>query len=413
MLLIRLGRVWSNSQQTLKYQHSQAGHTPVRHRQRMNTPLSFPTLLCFLFLLLANPPQPGRPANNAPPPRPAANDGRLWGGTGWTGDKAALLTSIQHSQRYLRSRRAAADYRRQQRVTGIKRSQVQRSLTRFAQLLRASHSSRDFETAVAREFKLHRPAAAGKAAFTGYYRPVLKGSRVRTNEYRYALYRLPRMRRWPSPHPTREQLEGSDGLQISRYLRGHQLVWLRDRLDAFLVQVQGSARLQLIDGRTMTVGYAGTTNWAYTSIGRELVNDGHMKFAELTLPALVEFFRASPEELDNYIPRNRRFVFFRETPGAPAGGSVGVPLTAERSIATDMSRNPPGALARIEVKVTNPDAASVLKSKVLTRYVLNQDTGTAIKGDGRVDVFMGTGEAAAQRAGVINSRGDLYYLLLK
>jgi membrane-bound lytic murein transglycosylase A len=323
------------------------------------------------------------------------------------------LHSIEKSQRYLSTRRAAADYRRQYHATGITRSRVQRSLQRFAQLLRVSHSAGEFEAAVRREFVLYRPVPIGAAAFTGYYRPVITASRARTATYRYPLYQLPRLSRWPRPHPTRAQLEGTDGLQPSRYLRGRELVWLRDRLDAFLVQVQGSAQLRLTDGRSMTIGYAGTTAWPYTSVGRELVKDGKMSFAELTLPALVAYFRNAPEELDKYLPRNRRFVFFRETRGAPASGSIGVSLTPERSIATDKRYHPPGALARIEIHVTNPDAARVLKSDTLTRYVLDQDTGTAIKGAGRVDVFMGTGAQAEQRAGVINSRGNLAYLLLR
>jgi len=355
-----------------------------------------------------------RTSNFQPSHSPASNaDGRLWGGAGWSGDRAALLQSIEHSLRYLRTRRAAADYQRQYRVTRISRSRVQRSLQRFSQLLRASRSSTQFENAVQREFVFYRPAAPGRAAFTGYYRPVITASRVRTATYRYPLYRLPRMSRWPRPHPTRAQLEGNNGLRISSYLRGHELVWLRDRLDAFLVQVQGSAQLKLTDGKTMTVGFAGNTAWPYTSVGRELVKDGKMRFEELTLPALVDYFRAAPAELNTYLPRNRRFVFFREMHSAPATGSVGVPLTAERSIASDKSINPPGALARIEIHVTNPTARRVLKSNTLTRYVLDQDTGTAIKGAGRVDVFMGTGQQSEQRAGVINSRGDVYYLLLK
>lgn len=340
-------------------------------------------------------------------------DGRLWGGPGWTGDRTALLRAIEHSQRYLRTRRAAIDYQRQFHVTKITRSRVQRSLTRFAQLLRSSNSSAQFEAAVAREFVLYQPAVNGNAAFTGYYEPVVTASRTRTAVYRYPLYRLPPMGRWPRPHPTRGQLEGADGLQQSPYLRGRELVWLRDRLDAFLVQVQGSARLRLTDGGTMTIGYAGTTSWPYTSVGRELVKDGKMRFEELTLPALVDYFRAAPHDLSKYLPRNRRFVFFRERKGAPTHGSIGVPLTAERSIATDKSMHPPGALARIEIHVTNPAAARVLKSDSLTRYVLDQDTGSAIRGAGRVDVFMGTGQQAQQRAGVINSRGNLFYLLLK
>ena len=113
------------------------------------------------------------------------------------------------------------------------------------------------------------------------------------------------------------------------------------------------------------------------------------------------------------MPRNKRFIFFRETHGAPASGALSVPLTGERSIATDKSLMPPGALALVQIEIKNPAVVRVLGRESITRFVLDQDAGGAIKGAGRVDVFMGTGQQARQRAGVINSPGRLYYLLLK
>jgi membrane-bound lytic murein transglycosylase A len=196
-------------------------------------------------------------------------------------------------------------------------------------------------------------------------------------------------------------------------LRGLELVWLRDRLEAYLVQVQGSARLRLTDGTMMSIGYAGRTDYPYVSIGRELVNDGKFREDELTLPMVIEHFRANPAELNTYLPRNDRFVFFRETRGTPATGSLGVPVTPERSIATDKSLMPPGALALIQTQIPYPDADGTLTSRLVNRYVLDQDTGGAIRGAGRVDIFMGTGELAGDRAGLINTPGELYYLLLK
>ena len=166
------------------------------------------------------------------------------------------------------------------------------------------------------------------------------------------LYRLPpNMGQWPRPQPTRLQLEGADGLQGSQgKLQGLELVWLRDRLEAYLVQVQGSARLQLKDGGTMSVGVAGHTDYPYVSVGRALVNAGKFKLEELTLPRLIQYFRDNPADEDLYLPQNNRFIFFEETGGAPATGSLGLPVTAERSIATDKSLMPPGALALIRAQ---------------------------------------------------------------
>jgi membrane-bound lytic murein transglycosylase A len=252
-------------------------------------------------------------------------------------------------------------------------------------------------------------------AFTGYFEPVHVASRVPTAEFRYPLFRLPPdLAAWKKPHPTRLELEGEDGLQFSRSpLKQLPLVWLRDRLEAFLIQVQGSARLQLTDGRVMTVGYAGHTDHTYVGIGRELVKDGKLKQEDLTLARVVQYFQQNPADLNVYLPRNPRFVFFRETAGAPATGSIGVPVTPERSIATDKSKFPPGALALIQTRIPYPTASNQSEQRPVARYVLDQDTGGAIVGAGRVDIFMGTGKRAGDRAGWINSTGQLYYLLLK
>jgi len=354
-------------------------------------------------------------------PAPAgltAHDDRLWRESGQIGDRPALLRAIDHSLRYLRTSKAATAYARQSAMTGITRAHVRRSLIRFRHLLKTARSPAELRAALRREFVFYQSVgqtAAGAVHFTGYFEPTYEASRRPNALYRYPLYRVPpNFARWPRPHPTRAALEGADGLRGGAgRLRGLELVWLRDRLQAYLVQVEGSARLRLTDGRMMTVGYAGHTVWPYTSVGRELVKDGKIKFEDLTLQALIQYFRTAPEDLNRYLPRNRRFVFFRETHGAPPHGSLGMPVTAERSIATDKSLMPPGALALAQIDITNPYAIRQLKSRAVTRYVLDQDAGSAIKGAGRVDVFMGTGPEAGARAGVINSMGRLYYLLLK
>jgi len=347
-------------------------------------------------------------------------DTRLWRGAG---DRQALLQAIDFSLRYLRTKRAAAAYSRQYPRTRISRKRVERSLRRFSALLKAARTAADLRRAVEREFVFYDPltrrtsgstAAATAIHFTGYYEPIYNASRTRNATYRYPLFRLPsQFRHWPRPHPTRAALEGRTGLEFSNQLRGMELLWLRDRLEAYLVQVQGSARLRLTDGTIMSIGYAGTTAWPYTSMGRELVKDGKIPFEKLTLPTVIEYFQRTPQELNRYLPRNRRFVFFRPTHGAAVRGGLGVPLTAERSIATDKSIMPPGALAIAQIQFSNPYAAQVMGTKAMTRYVLDQDAGAAIKGAARVDLFTGTGSHAGRRAGVINSTGRLYYLLLK
>ena len=343
-------------------------------------------------------------------------DEQLWGRPGQPGDRQALLRSIDYSLSYLASPGAAQAYR-QYAVPGITRDRVRRSLVRFRQLVVSSRSPAELQAAVNREFIFYKSVGKdeqGTVLFTGYFEPIYAASQKPSAEYRYPLYRLPAdFDRWPKPHPTRTEIEGDDGLGTKSPLRGRELVWLRDRLEAFLIHVQGSARLQMPDGKLMTVGYAGKTNYPYVSVGRELVKDGKLPLEGLTLPVLIDYFRASPAELNQYLPRNQSVVFFKETYGAPAMGSIGVPVTAERSIATDKSLMPPGALALINAPIpySNPDGQ--LESRMVNRYVLDQDTGSAIRGAGRVDIFMGTGPQAGDRAGIISGAGELYYLLLK
>jgi membrane-bound lytic murein transglycosylase A len=346
-----------------------------------------------------------------------AFDAQIWGENGKPGDKALLLKSIDYSLGYLDSAAAANAYSRYQ-VAGITRDRVRRSLARFRQLAIDSTTPSQLQESVKREFVFYKSIGKdgkGTVAFTGYFEPTYPASRTPTAEYRYPLYRVPpNIRSWSKPHPTRLELEGEDALQASKgLLRGLELVWLRDRFQAFLVHVQGSARLQLTDGSVMTVGFAGKTSRSYTGVGRELVKDGKFTLEQLNLPKLTEYFTNFPADMNKYLPKNQSFVFFRETNGSPATGSIGVPVTAERSIATDKSLMPPGALALISTKLPYPNAEGKLEQNAVNRYVLDQDTGGAIKGAGRVDVFMGTGNLAGDRAGFINSTGELYYPLLK
>jgi membrane-bound lytic murein transglycosylase A len=344
-------------------------------------------------------------------------DEQIWGGAGQRGDRQALLAAVDHSLRYLRTARAAADYRKSP-VPGITCQRVERSLQRFRQLLLYTRSPTELQAFVEREFVFYQATGKdgqGTVGFTGYFEPVHTASPKPTSEFRYPIYRQPRdFAAWSQPHPTRAQLEGMDGLQAAQgKLRGLELAWLRDRLEAYLIQVQGSARLRLTDGRTITVGYAGHTHYPYVSLGKELVNAGKIKQEDLSLPVVIRYFQQNPADLDAYLPRNQRFVFFKETGGKNATGSLGVPVTPERSIATDKSLFPPGALALIQTQIPHTNATGQLEPRPVSRYVLDQDTGGAIKGAGRVDIFMGTGKLAGDRAGLINTPGTLYYLLLK
>jgi len=344
-------------------------------------------------------------------------DEQLWEQNGKTGDKEALLQSIDRSLRYLQTAESAAAYRRY-RVAGITRERALRSLRRFQQLVIESRSPAELQAAIYREFDIYQSIGRdgfGNVLFTAYFEPIYAASRVPTPEYRYPIYRLPPdLKSWRRPHPTREQLEGKDGLQGDQgKLRGLELFWFKDRLEPYQIQIQGSARLQITDGTQTTVGYAGNTAYNYTSLGRSLIDDKKLPEQGVTMPIILQYFQQHPEELDIYIPRDRSFVFFQENHGRPATGSIHVPLTPERSIATDKSLMPPGALALIHAQIPYVNATGQMEQRTVSRYVLDQDTGGAIRGPGRVDYFLGSGQIAGDRAGVTVGNGQLYYLFLK
>ncbi|MGA1625643.1 MAG: murein transglycosylase A [Prochlorothrix sp.] len=345
-------------------------------------------------------------------------DTQLWGdGDIGKADRSALLQAIDHSLRYLNTAEAEQAYAAYP-IAGVSRDRVYRSLRRFRVLLQWATSPQQLQRWVRQEFDFYQATGhdgQGSVDFTGYFEPQYQASLTPSATYRYPLYRRPPdLDRWPQPHPTRLALEGADGLQGAEGpLAGLELVWLADRLEAYLVQVQGSARLELVQGGSLSVGYDGRTEYSYTSLGKALVEAGRFSLEELTLPKVLGYFEEFPAELDLYIPRNDRFIFFRETQGAPPTGSLGVPVTADRSIAADKSLMPPGALALLVTDLPYGPTPDQLEPYAVSRYVLDQDTGGAIKGAGRVDIFLGSGALAGARAGLVNTPGQLYYLLLK
>ena len=384
----------------------------------------------------------------ADPPSSLGLDSQIWGQDGFVRDWSALMRSVNHSLTYLHSPKSQADYAKLNNTqlndrfnssglnsSGLNPSEfvithdrVLRSVQRFRQLLLAATSPQALQQQVQAEFTFYRAAGGdktqgnrpGSVHFTGYFEPTYSASRTPNDRFCYPLYRRPPdFATWSEPHPTRLALEGRDGLQSSQgLLAGLELVWLANRLEAYLVQVQGSARLSLPDGSVMSVGFDGHTNYPYVSVGKALVTDGHFAATELTLPKVLQYFADRPEDLNYYLPKNDRFVFFRETSGTPATGSIGVPVTPERSIATDKSLMPPGAVVLMVLDLpyapaARTDGSSGYTLRSVQRYGVDQDTGGAIQGAGRADIFMGTGTIAGDRAGLVNSQGELYYLLLK
>lgn len=259
----------------------------------------------------------------------------------------------------------------------------------------------------------------GRVLFTGYYAPAFQGSTTRSDEYRYPLYRLPddlvvdvasgetRGRRVGDrvvPYPRRAEIETS-GL-----LAGLELVWLRDRFEAYLVHVQGSAAITLPDGSLMHIGYAGNNGHEYVSVALELVADGLLRQDEVSLDRVRAYFDAHPDHFERYLHRNPRFVFFREESVADwPVGSLGVRLTPLRSLASDKDEFPAGGVVLVATDAT--DASG--RTRRLEQLMLDQDSGGAIRSPGRADLFFGIGPQAEGPAGRMYAEGRLYYLFLK
>jgi len=326
-----------------------------------------------------------------------------------------LPGAVGHSLAFLAGPEAA----RQVRPRGdgpFSLDRVRRTLERFRDLQTAGLDRRGFLAAVRDQFEFH-PAAgddrAGGMVFTGYFEPVYDASRTPTDAFRYPLYRRPPdFQAWPRPHPTRLELVGLDGLQGGQGpLKGLELAWLKDRFQAFLVEVQGSARLRLPGGETMTVGNDGVTDHPYVSIGRLLAADGRLSPDRLGLASIAAYFQDHPEHLGPYLARCSRMAFFRDTRNGPPGGSLQIPITAQCSVAADPDLFPPVALALIELDLPGPDGS--IGPRKVQRLVLVQDTGGAIKGPGRLDYFLGSGPEAGAAAGRLHSRGRAWFLLVK
>lgn len=344
-------------------------------------------------------------------------DNQIWGENEPIKDQKGLITSIDQSLKYLQTSSSEAAYQ-DYPVAGITRARVIASLQRFRQLVQRSKSAKELNAAVAREFVLYQSIGhdkKGGVLFTSYYEPIYEASRTRTAEFRYPIYREPPdLDSWPRPHPKRVDLEGADGLQAFKgKLQGLEIFWFRERLEPYMMQIQGSARLQLTDGTEATVGYAASIAQNYKSIGKALADDGKLPLEGMTMPKILDYFYKYPQELNVYIPRDPSFVFFKENYGVTATGSTQATLTTDRSIATDKSLMPPGALALIRAHLPFPNTQGQMEHRVVSRYVLDQDAGGAIKGAGRVDYFVGAGKIAGERAGVTVGRGQLFYLMLK
>jgi membrane-bound lytic murein transglycosylase A len=341
---------------------------------------------------------------------------------GWAqDDHAAALTTF---------RRSCAEIVKDARAlrTALPASPGLKGACAAALEVASSFGSREFFESFFAPFEVLPPA--GRGFLTGYFEPEYEGSLVATEAFPTPLLARPDDL---VPIPQGESWPGLDGLQAARRTEnGHEpypdraaiedgalgerarpVIFLRDAVDALVVQVQGSARIRLLDGRTVGLAYAGKNGHPFTAPGRIIVERGHVPLAEMNLDRLTAWLRANPEEAREIMRLNRSYVFFRlaEELDAKDGpiGAAGVPLTPARSLATDRNLWSYGLPFWLEGELPLAGGGS----EPLRRILVSQDTGTAIVGPARGDLFFGSGPQAGTRAGLTRQPVRFVVLLPK
>lgn len=241
----------------------------------------------------------------------------------------------------------------------------------------------------------------GRALFTGYYEPELNGALRPDSRYRYPLYRQPPEAREDMPWRSRREIETGDAMQG----RGLEIAWVDDPVERFFLQIQGSGRIRLKRGGMIRVGYGGANGHSYRSIGAELVRRGVYKPHQVSAQVIKNWVRRNPDEGMELLYHNQAYVFFRRVDEVPADqgplGAMNRSLTPGRSIAVDPDHVPLGAPVWVEKDGENP----------IRGLMVAQDTGSAIKGAQRADIFIGSGVAAGRVAGKLRDSGRMVVLL--
>ena len=260
--------------------------------------------------------------------------------------------------------------------------------------------------------------------FTGYFEAELKGSLIKTAEYKYPIYAFPHdmavanLSLWGDKKLAGSIVGRMDGKRFIPYMKRKDidaqqinapvLAWARDPVEVFLLHIQGSGRILLDGGDVLRVGYAGNNGHKYKSLGRALINAGHMTFANANWGNIKKWVKNNPNKAGDMLATNERYIFFRKIKSNSGGpiGKMGVGLTPGRSIAVDYGIIPMGLPLWL-------DADGVGDIKRISRLMQTQDTGSAIRGAVRGDFFWGYGANALSYAGKMNSKGQYYIFLPK
>jgi len=275
-------------------------------------------------------------------------------------------------------------------------------------------------------FQVRNPDGSNHGMITGYYEPKLYGSRTRSKRFRFPLYATPDdllTIDLGAVYPELKHLRLRGRLQGNRVvpyysrseidakgnaIKARELFWVDDALALFFLQIQGSGRIELTDGTLQKVGYANQNGHPYVSIGKKLVEMGEIKLEQASMQGIKHWAQNNPYKLPALLAQNPSYVFFRDLPGGLSSppGALGIPLTAEYSLAVDPRTIPLGSPVFLSTTYPNNHAP-------LNRLMLAQDTGGAIKGAVRADFFWGFGKTAANQAGKMKQQGKMWVLFPK
>lgn len=347
--------------------------------------------------------------------------------------QASLSRAIQYSLDFLA--RLPPDRAVGEQPKKFTAQETRESLLAFLPLLKLWDHPEKLAEEIRSRFNLV-PAVADHGGegilFTGYYQPVIEGSLTETAEYRHPIYRKPDdlvevepgvSQAQPRgekvigrmdggrlvPYPSRHEIDGLGRLKG----KGYEIVWVKDLVDLFFLHIQGSGVIRLGDGRQLQLNYAAANGRPYKSIGKLLIDGGKIAEQEVSMQSLRRYLMAHPAERDALLAQNESYIFFRFVNNGPLG-SLEVPLTAGRSIATDPRLFPKGALAFISSrKPILDDSGNLTGWQPFSRFVLNQDSGSAIRGPRRADLYFGSGNDAGLAAGFMKSSGRVYFLIKK
>ena len=310
-----------------------------------------------------------------------------------------------------------------------------KSLEYFLEFLQNDPSTRELKDFIKDNYRVYRSVGRdgkGEVLYTGYYEPHLRGSLYQKAEYPYPIYARPRdlisidlslfsdkfkgeriVGRFTDqtlvPYYDRKVIESENALAN----KAEVLAWVKDPIDIFFLQIQGSGKVYLDNGEVINVHYHTTNGRPYRSIGKLLIDENKITVEEMSMQKIRAYLNAHPEETGSVLNHNPSYIFFKIESDGPLG-NINVRLTPGRSIAVDRKIFPPAALTYINTKKPLIDSAGNITGwSDFSRFALNQDTGGAITGPGRADLFWGNGNYAEIAAGHLKYPGKLHFLILK